>query len=59
MDEKRFWVVIDEDGEPCYCASWPEACHEHINDAINEHDLKEAAKWLVREAQIIPVENAR
>lgn len=47
---ERFWVVIDEDGDPCYSAAWPGACHEHINDAINVHKLDEAAKWVVREA---------
>jgi len=46
---KRLWVVIDEDGEPCHSASWPQACHEHINDAINDHGLMEAAQWKVRE----------
>jgi len=42
------WVVINENGQPCHVAGWPEACHEHINDAINEHGLAEAKNWRVR-----------
>jgi hypothetical protein len=45
---KPVYVVIDEENDPCYVASWPEACHEHINDAINFSDMTEAAKWKVR-----------
>lgn len=41
------WVVQDETGQPVHCASWPEACHEHINDAINEHGIEEAKAWKV------------
>lgn len=40
------YVVFDEDG-PGFCAGWEAACHEHINDAIIEHDITEAAKWRV------------
>jgi hypothetical protein len=41
------WIVQDEAGLPIYCASYPEACHEHINDAINEHGIEEAKAWKV------------
>lgn len=41
------WLVLDEDGLPMYAAAWREAANEHINDAINEHDLVEAHKWRV------------
>jgi hypothetical protein len=44
----RIWIVVGEGGQPEYCAGWPEACHEHINDAI-EQDITEAARWVVRE----------
>lgn len=47
---ERIWVVLGESGEPDYCASYPEACHEHINDAI-EQGITEAARWVVREFQ--------
>ena len=47
-NQKPVWVVYDVDGDPVYVASWPEACHEHINDAITEHGLTEASKWVVR-----------
>lgn len=52
LAEKRLYLALDETGEPQHCASWPEACHEHINDAINEHKLDEAARWVVREVRI-------
>jgi hypothetical protein len=45
--EKELWLVIDETGEPVHCASWPDACHEHINDAINEFNIEGAEKWKV------------
>lgn len=32
-----------------HAAPWKEAAHEHINDAINEYGLEEAASWIVRE----------
>ena len=44
----RIWVVLGEEGEPDYCASYPEACHEHTNDAI-EQGITEAKRWVVRE----------
>lgn len=46
------WLVLstNQDGSISveYVAEWPEAAHEHINDAISEHDDKEAASWVVR-----------
>jgi hypothetical protein len=30
-----------------FIASWPEICHETINDAINEHHNPEAKDWRV------------
>ena len=36
-----------EDSGWGYIAGWPEACHEHINDAINEHSIEGAGKWRV------------
>jgi hypothetical protein len=47
-DAPEIWVVLDETGVPIFCASWSEACHEHINDAINEHSITEAKAWKVR-----------
>jgi hypothetical protein len=43
------WVVLADDGSPEYVAGWPEACHEHINEAIAEGDIDGAEKWVVRE----------
>lgn len=41
------YVVIDEKGHPCYVAGYPDACHEHINEAL-DMGLTEAAQWKVR-----------
>ena len=48
------WLVIDEDSMPVYAAPWKEAAHEHINDAINEHDIAEARNWKVLPAYAHP-----
>ena len=52
-ENKGIWIVIDENGYPIYCAGWPEACHEHINDAINNFQIEDAEKWKVREAKFV------
>ena len=44
----EIYAVIDEHGQPIYSATWPEACHEHINGAIIEFESEEAATWVVR-----------
>ena len=44
---QRIWVVLAH-GAPVYCAAWPESCHEHINDAI-DNDLPDAGLMVVRE----------
>jgi hypothetical protein len=31
-----------------FAAPWEEFAHEHINDAINEHDIDGATSWVVR-----------
>ncbi len=43
----EIYVVINEHGESEFSASWPDACHEHINDAIMDGDTA-AAQWVVR-----------
>ena len=48
---QAIWVVMDGD-IPIYCAGWPGACHEHINDAINEFYVEGAEKWKVVEAEL-------
>lgn len=47
------WIVLDEDSDPIYSASYAQACHDHINDAI-AHGIEHAGKWVVREATIKP-----
>lgn len=51
------WVVLDESGEPVYCASYERACHEHINSAC-EFDI-DAGKWIVRKARLSAAGDAR
>lgn len=46
---ERLWAVIDRDsGGVVIAAGWPEACHEHINEAIAD-DIDGAGRWVVRE----------
>jgi hypothetical protein len=56
MTPEHIWVVLDEDGAPEYAALWPEACHEHINEAIAEGDVEGAEKWVVREYAQCPTQ---
>ena len=51
------WCVIDEQGQPCFCAGYPEVCHEHINEAIAE-DIDDAGHWIVRE-YVLPADPQR
>jgi hypothetical protein len=48
------WLVMDESGYVQHAASWRDAAHEHINDAINEHDLVCARTWRVVPAYASP-----
>ena len=48
------WIVLDETGDPGFAAKWPQACHETINEAINEHNMPEAAQWTVRPFYLAP-----
>ena len=42
------WIVLDEDKVPIMCAPARQMCNDHINDAINDFDIAEASKWVVR-----------
>lgn len=53
--EPSAWLVLDKDGTLIHAAAWREAAHEHINDAINEHGVSEAARWVVRPAFTAPM----
>lgn len=50
------WLVcsVNSDGSLSleHAAAWKEAAHEHINDAITEHGIEEAASWVVRPAYV-------
>lgn len=43
------WVVLDEFRRPLYVTGDRHDAHTHINEAISEHDITEAAGWVVRE----------
>ncbi len=45
-----YGVLEGGDIESCgfgYIAAWSEACHEHINEAISEHNIEGAGDWKV------------
>ena len=48
------FVVLDEMGIPVFCAAYPQACHDHISDAIVEHEIHSAGLWVVREYTLDP-----
>lgn len=54
LPEPAAWLVcsVNKDGSLylVQAVAWKEAAHEHINDAINEYDIKGAANWVVRAA---------
>lgn len=37
-----------------HAATWKEAAHEHINDAIVEYEVSEAGSWIVQPAYTAP-----
>ena len=47
-----YGVLEGRDIKSCgfgYIAAWPHACHEHINEAIAEHNIEGAGTWKVVE----------
>jgi hypothetical protein len=52
------WLVcsVNKDGSLSleHAAAWREAAHEHINDAITEYGIEDAATWVVRPAYTHP-----
>lgn len=56
VGEPVAWLVCstNSDGTSSleYAAPWQEAAHEHINDAITEHGIEDAASWVVRPAYL-------
>ena len=57
--EPLAWLVcsVNKDGSLSleHAAPWRESAHEHINDAINNFGIREAARWVVRPAYAAPV----
>ena len=58
VQEPVAWHVcsVNSDGSLSleFAAPWEEAAHEHINDAINEYDIDDAASWVVRPVYASP-----
>ena len=56
MAEQQYewWVVVDETGLPAFITIDRQMAQDHINDALQEHGIKEAAKWVVRRAYAAP-----
>lgn len=52
--EPTAWLVLDKDGSLVHAAAWRQAAHDHISDAITEHGIEEAARWVVRPAYTAP-----
>jgi hypothetical protein len=52
------WLVcsVNADGSLSleHAAAWERAAHDHINEAIAEHDIDGAAQWVVRPAYLQP-----
>lgn len=56
QDAADVYLVLDEAGAPIHCASTSIECHDHINDAISNHDIDGAVEWVVRRAQLLPMD---
>ena len=58
VQEPVAWHVcsVNSDGSLSleFAAPWEELAHEHVNDAINEHDIDGAASWVVRPVYASP-----
>ena len=58
VQEPVAWHVcsVNSDGSLSleFAAPWEELAHEHINDAINEHDIDGATSWVVRPVYASP-----
>lgn len=54
LPEPTAWLVCSVNGDGSlmveHSTAWEQAANDHINDAINEHDIEDAATWVVRPA---------
>ena len=54
LPEPAAWLVCSVNGDGSlmveHSTAWEQAAHDHINDAINEYDIEDAATWVVRPA---------
>lgn len=48
------YVIFDEHKRAEFVTTSLMEAHEHINDAINEHDFEPARKWIVRPVYALP-----
>ncbi len=42
------YMVLTAEGSPEHFSLWPDDAHQHINEAVGEHDIDGAAGWVVR-----------
>lgn len=56
LPEPDYWHVVDEDGNSIYSASFEQACHDHLNDALDseEWESAEVNKWRVEGLYVRP-----
>lgn len=47
------WLVIDDEGQSQYAASFPEACHDYINEVLGD-GYDEAKAWHVIPVYLAP-----
>lgn len=59
QQEPVAYGVFNAEGFPEFIAGWEELAHEHINDAINEGGIDEAAHWVVRKLYTTPPSDVR
>lgn len=50
------YLVFDENGLPEHATVHPKMAQDHINDAIQEFDFMQAAKWTVRPVYLHPAQ---
>lgn len=44
-EEPKWWLVIDETGEPTYGSTFRSMSNQHINDALDHHEIEGAKDW--------------
>lgn len=48
------YVIFDKEKRVQFATTLKHEAHEHINEAINEHDFEPAKEWIVRPVYALP-----